>query len=121
MRTARGFTAIELMVGLVILAVALLAMASMFPIAYGNVAWSGKDTAAVMLAQQRIEWLRTQAYTATALAPGTTSESLTGDYAGFTRTTTVQGDTPINGVKQITVRATGPSGRSVQLIALVAR
>lgn len=119
--TARGFSAIELLVGLAILTLALLAVASMFPTAYSNVAWSGKDTAAVTLGQQRIEWLRTQAYTSAALAAGTTSESLTAEYAGFTRTTTIQNDTPINGMKQVTVTVTTPSGRSVRLTTLVGK
>jgi len=113
-----GFSAIEVLIAMSILAVALLAIAGMFPSAYTNVDRSGEETTAVTLAQQRIEWLRNQAYTA--LVNGTTTENNITGYAGYTRTTVVQVDTPVTQVKRVTVTATTPSGRSVQLISLIA-
>ena len=45
---------------------------------------------------------------------------LTGDYAGYTRVTTIQNDTPRAGVKQITVVTSTPSGMATQVVALIA-
>ena len=73
MRKADGFSLVEVLIAAAILAVALLAIASMFPIAHTNVDWSGDQTVAVTLAQQRIETLRNQPYIA--LAAGTTTET----------------------------------------------
>lgn len=117
-KTSRGFSAVEVLIAAAIIALALLAIASMFPTAYTNVAQSGKQTAAVSLAQQRVEWLRTQPYTS--LVNGNTPESLTGDYAGYTRTTAIA-DGPTTGVKQVTVTVTTPTGAPVQMTTLIAR
>ena len=117
----QGFSALEVLIASSIIAVALLAIASMFPTAYSNVDRSGKETVAVTLAQQRIEWLRNQAYTSAALAAGTTSESAITGYAGYTRTTVIQDNTPASGIKQVTVTVTTPLGRTVQLMSLVAK
>ncbi len=121
MSNNRGFSALEVLVAASIVAVALLAIANMFPTAYQTVDRSGEDTMAVTLAQQRMEWLRNHAYTSAALAAGTTTENLAGDYAGFTRTTTVQDDTPMGGVKQVTVTVATPARRSAEITSVVAR
>jgi len=119
---AKGFSAVEFLIAASLIAVALLAIASLFPTAYGNIDVSGEQTMLVTLANQRIEWLRTQAYTSSALAAGTTTESLTGTAAGHTRTTVIQDNTPVVGVKQVTVTVTTPTGlRSVQLTTLIAK
>ncbi len=122
MRKAAGFSLVEVLIAAAILAVALLAIASMFPIAHTNVDWSGDQTVAVTLAQQRIEWLRNQTYTSAALADGTTTENLTGTYVGFTRTTVIEDDPPalgVAGIKQVTVTVAAPSGKSVGLVTVV--
>ncbi len=119
MRKADGFSLVEVLIAAAILAVALLAIASMFPIAHTNVDWSGDQTAAVTLAQQRIEWLRNQTYTSAALADGTTTENLTAPYVGYTRTTVIEVDIPTPGVKQVAVTVASPSGKSVGLVTVV--
>ncbi len=121
MRKAAGFSLVEVLIAAAILAVALLAIASMFPTAYRTVDWSGDQTVAVTLAQQRLEWLRNQTYTSAPLAAGTTTENLTGTYVGYTRTTTIQVDTPTSGVRQVAVTVAAPSGRNVQVLSLIAR
>jgi prepilin-type N-terminal cleavage/methylation domain-containing protein len=50
MRKADGFSLVEVLIAAAILAVALLAIASMFPIAHTNVDWSGDQTVAVTVA-----------------------------------------------------------------------
>jgi Tfp pilus assembly protein PilV len=121
MRNIRGFSAIEVLVAASIFVVAILAVANMFPTAYQTVDRSGEDTVAVTLAQQRIEWLRNHAYTSADLAAGTTMENLGGDFVGFTRTTTVQDNIPMNGVKQVTVTVATPAGRRAEINTVVAR
>lgn len=119
MRKTRGFSLAEVLIATSITAVAFLAIVSMFPTSYTNVRQAGEKTTALALAQQRIEWLRNQPFTAAALAAGTTTETLTGNYAGYTRTTTTQDNTPVSNVKQVTVTVTGSSGRTVSLVSLI--
>ncbi len=117
MRKADGFSLVEVLIAAAILAVALLAIASMFPTAHTNVDWSGDQTVAVTLAQQRIETLRNQPYIA--LAAGTTTETAIPGYTDYTRTTTIQVDIPTPGVKQVAVTVAAPSGKSVGLVTVV--
>ena len=121
MRHARGFSVVEVLVAASILIVALLGITTALPTGYNNVDRSGKDTVATNLAQQRVELLRNSAYAAAALAAGTTTEALTGNYAGYTRSTVIVDNTPSPNVKQITVTVTTPTKRTVQLVALRAQ
>jgi len=122
--STRGFTFVELLVAAAIVAIALVGIAGMTPTAYRTVDWSGEDTMAVTLAKQQIEWLKNQPYTSAPLAAGTTTENLVGNYAGYTRTTVVVDDPPalgVAGIKQVTVTVATPTGRSVQLVSLIAQ
>ena len=121
MRNARGFTIVEVLVTATLVAVALLAIAGMMPTAYRTVDWSGEETVAVTLAKQRLEWLRNQPYTSAPMAAGTTTENLAGNYAGYTRTTSIQDNTPIAGVKQVTVTVATPARRTAQILSLIAQ
>ncbi len=57
-RRASGFSLIEVLITTAILSVALLALVSMYPIAYQNIAYGGGMTTAADLGQQKIEALR---------------------------------------------------------------
>ena len=120
MRNTRGFTVIEVLVAAVIIAVALVGLAGLFPTAYRTVDWSGEETVAVTLSKQRLEWLKNQPYTSAPLAAGTTTENLAGNNAGYTRQTVVAVDNPLVGVKLVTVTVTTPVGRTVQLVSMIA-
>ena len=115
----RGFTLVEVLVAGLVLSVVLLGVAAMTIAASGQLHRGGEQTAATTLVQQRIEWLRNQGYEASDLSAGTTSEALTGTYAGYTRTTTIQDDTPRAGVKRIVVATDTPSGLTVQAVSLI--
>jgi prepilin-type N-terminal cleavage/methylation domain-containing protein len=115
---SRGFTLVEVLVSIALVSVALIAMAGMMTTAYRTIDRSGEQTSASVLVQQRMEWLRNQAFTAGSLNAGTTTETLTGTYAGYTRVTTIADNTPSTGVKQITVRTDAPSGATVRAISL---
>lgn len=121
MSVEKGFSLVEVLIATAIVAIAFLAIASMFPIAYQNVDWGGEQTTAAALAEQRLEWLMNQSYVSAPLAEGTINENLAGAYAGYTRTTTIQDDTPMPGVKDVRVTVTSPSRRSVQLVTVIAR
>jgi Tfp pilus assembly protein PilV len=113
-----GFTLVELLVAVGLTMGAVLAMATMSLTAYERVHRSGEMTSAVALGQQRMEWLRSQTWGSPPLAAGSTVESLTGEWAGYVRTTTVEDDTPLAGLKRTTVSVDTPSGRRVQLTSL---
>ena len=57
-RRDNGFSVIEVLFAIVILSVALLALASLFPTGYQNIAYGGGMTTAADLGQQKIEALR---------------------------------------------------------------
>ncbi len=121
MTKAGGFSLVEVLIATAIVAITFLAIASMFPTAYRNVDWSGEQTTAVALAEQQLEWLMNQSYVSPFLTAGTTPLNLAGPYAGYTRTTTIQDDTPMVGVKDVRVTVTTPAGRSVQLVTVITR
>jgi prepilin-type N-terminal cleavage/methylation domain-containing protein len=116
-KNERGFTLIEVLVAFAMISVALLAMSGMMTSAYSTIDRSGEQTAASVLGQQRLEFLRNQAFTSSALSAGTTTETLTGTYAGYRRVTTVVDNTPRAGVKRLTVQTNAPSGISVQSVS----
>ena len=120
MNKSNGFTLVEVLVAGIVLVLVLLGVVSMSLAAHGQLHRSGEQTAATTLAQQRMEWLRNQGYDATDLTAGTTNETLGGTYAGYTRTTTVQDDTPRAGVKQLAVTTNTPSGLRCELVSLLA-
>ena len=120
MSKSDGFTLIEILVAGAILVVVLLGVATMSLTAHGQLHRSGEETTAAILGQQRIEWLRNQGYDSSDLGAGSTTESLGGTYAGYSRTTAVQADTPRAGVKQVTVTTITPAGLRFDAWVLVA-
>jgi Tfp pilus assembly protein PilV len=119
-KNSDGFALVEVLVAGLVLVLVLLGLASISLSARGQLRRSGEQTAATTLVGQRIEWLRNQGYDADDLTAGTTTENLSGTYAGYTRTTTVQDDSPRAGVKQVTVTANTPSGLRFEAVSLIA-
>ena len=120
MSESKGFTLVEALVATLLTAMAVMTVAGMSVTAFDKVHRSALTTSAVTLAEQRIEWLRSQPFTSPLLAAGTTFESLTGGYEGYVRTTTIENDTPAVGIKQVKVTTTTPNGRNVQVVSLIA-
>ena len=116
---SRGFSALEVLIAATVTVVGILAVASMFPSSYTNVNKSGKQTAAVHLAQQRIEALRNQGYANIDGGDNITETTITG-YTGYTRSTAIALSTPVAGMKQMTVTVTPPAGKVVTVVSLVA-
>jgi Tfp pilus assembly protein PilV len=117
MGNMRGISLIEVLVAAALLGTTILTVAAMYPLAYHHVDRAGEETGALSQAQQRIEWLRNQSYSS--LAAGVATEALAGDYVGFTRTTTIVADTPLDDMKQVTVKVVSPSSREVELVTLI--
>ena len=90
-----GFTLIEVLVGLLILTIGLLAISVMVPTAYTNFSSSGTDTLALAFAQQRLDQLRALSYTHSSLNAGTYTDSEANAPAdsNYTRSYEVEADT----------------------------
>jgi Tfp pilus assembly protein PilV len=120
-KSEEGFSLVEVLLACTLLMVTLLSAALMALTAYSTLDRSGEATTVLALSQQRIEWLRNQAYTSGALAAGTTTETLVGTYAGYIRTTTIEDNVPRSGVKQVTVTVRTISGATTRVVALIAK
>lgn len=106
-RDQRGVTIVELMVAMVLMAIALLALAATFPYAMFGVVASGFQTTATLLAQEAIERAKAADYGSIASlnfdgSSGTLPTECSGSgnfrtvtaFAGFSRCVAVQVGTP---------------------------
>lgn len=111
----RGFTLIELVAVIIIMAIASVPLFGLFSQPAVSMVTNEKIQTAAQLAQERAEYLlavrRNQSYTAADISIGLT-ETLTGSYSNYTRTTSIidetapyaGGDCPaVEACKQITV------------------
>lgn len=107
----RGFTLLEVMVALVILAIAILGIAQTTASMVHTVAVSSREQAAVQLVEDRIELIRVDPNYAGLDSTYAKTENSFATLPGFTRTTTVTqvgGSGQTNDYKMITVKVTGP-------------
>jgi prepilin-type N-terminal cleavage/methylation domain-containing protein len=115
-RDQRGVTMVELMVAMILMAVALLGLAASVPYALYGVVASGFQTTATLLAQEAIERAKAADYgSIPALSFDGSSGALPADcdstgnfhnvsgFAGFTRCVAVQAATPTSTTTTITV------------------
>jgi len=111
----RGVTMVELMVAMILMAVALLALAASFPYAMYGVVASGFQTTATLLAQEAIERAKAADYGSIASlsfdgSSGTLPTDCNGSgnfrpvtaYSGFTRCVAVQSGNPTSTTTTIT-------------------
>jgi len=115
---------VEVLIAAAVIVAGFLALAALFPTGYSTVTKSGAQSRGLALAQQQIEVLRNVGHDNIIL--GTTTESSISGYAGYARTTVVQGDSPAIGAKQVTVTVTLPSAgtptsQPIQLTTIVAK
>ncbi|MDP2644853.1 MAG: prepilin-type N-terminal cleavage/methylation domain-containing protein [Desulfobacterales bacterium] len=111
-----GFTLLEVLITMVILAVALLGMATLTGSIINQNQYAGQVSAATALAQDKIEELKNLSYSS--LTSSSDTDTI------YTRTWTVTVDTPTSGMSSIAVtvswnRKNGPA--SVTLKTLIAR
>ncbi len=101
-RASAGFTLIEILVTLTILTLGVLALARMMPEGSKVMSRSRNSTTATAVAAQKIEDLKAADWYSASLAAGTYT-----DQSGpFTRTWTIADDSPMTGLKKLTVTAT---------------
>lgn len=117
----RGFTLAEVLVAAALSLMSVLAVSSLSLQAYERLTRSERTITAASAAQQRLEWLRSHDYDDPALADGTSVTRPTGVYDGFTITTTIDDDTPVAGVKRISVLAVSVAGHQVRLDTILGR
>ncbi len=116
-----GFTLLEMLIAVIIMAVGLLGMAALQGTAMMGNTFGGMNTEATALVMDKIEEYRHTPYGN--IAEGTTTDSNLGTGSFYTRATTVQFHTPINDVKTVTVTVswTSPTPHSVSFQTLVAK
>lgn len=110
-----GFTLIEVMVAAAILAVALLALVSAFPVGYVDVTTSGGQSKATAYAQQMLEQLKNQPFSPSAAAQTDTPEV---DYTRTWSITQEPGTNAPNRLARIQVTVSWNGGGRPQTITL---
>lgn len=105
----RGITMIELMLAMLLLAIALVGLAASFPLAMVGVATGGFQTTATLLAQQCIDIAKSIASesngytTLPATLPASCPDGAVTGYAGFSRTVTITPAAPPAQMTTVTV------------------
>src|SRR5262249_52010221 len=119
---ARGVTLVELLVALVLLAVALVPLAASGPLAMQAITGGGARTAAMLLAQQCIERAKSLKDGGPRAGPASGCSTDPEGYAGFTRAlTVVPGPTETTTTVTVEVGYPGPAGmgRAVVVVATI--
>ena len=100
-RDERGFLYLEVLVGVALMGVSLLAIAPAFLLAAKNSAISADVTLASVIATDKVEELRSIEYNS--LPAGTTVENVDIENTSYTRTWVFEDDVPQIGLKRVTV------------------
>jgi type IV pilus assembly protein PilV len=108
-RAAEGFTLIEVLVAVIILAVALLGMGTLTTSIIANNHYADQVSSATTLAQDKLEELKSEDYSA--LSTSSDTQSI------YTRTWVVVTDSPEPGTKTITVNVSwGRKGKTRNVV-----
>jgi len=110
-RDERGVTLIELLVAVMLLAIALTGLAASYPLAMQAVVGGGYQTAGTLLAQQCIELAKSMPYGRVPIDLEPNCPANPVGYAGFTRTVTVAPATPTATTTTVTILVTYNSGQ----------
>ncbi len=97
----QGFTLVEVMVAVLILAIALLSMGTVTSTVIGGNAYSSEMTKATTLAQQGMENVEAQGYSSA--SSSTENYGSISGYSAYKRVTTVTSGSPATGMKSVTV------------------
>jgi type IV pilus assembly protein PilV len=117
---AKGFTLIEVLVAMLILAAGLLGVAGLtIGIIKGNL-YSKNVTSATVVADQMIEGVQRVGYTNADTLAGTDTVSMGG--TTYTRVTTISDATPAANMKTVTVSVSwNPGGYSISLNTIISQ
>jgi len=116
-----GFTLLEVIIAVTILAVGLLGMAALQATAIRGNAFGIRNTEAVALIEDRIEDYKSTPYAS--IAEGTVTETGVGTFGMFTRTSTIQEHVPVTDTKTISVQVSwsDPGSHSFSYQTVVAK
>ena len=109
----QGFTILEVLIGITLLLVGLLAVGQMQIMAILNNTTTNQRTTAITLAQDQMEILRTRPYANIETLPLSNSSGI------YTRSWTVETNTPAANMKRVTMTVSW-LGKQVQLQTIIA-
>jgi prepilin-type N-terminal cleavage/methylation domain-containing protein len=118
-RDDAGMTLVEIMIVCVVIGIAFLGLAGMFPLGMKNLNQSKMRTVATDLVQGKLEELMGLQKDDADLTAGSHSDPDNPVRTNFNRYWTVVDGTPMAGMKQITVRVTYPHGRGLRDVEVV--
>lgn len=109
-----ALTLVELLVVCVVIGIAFMGLAGIFPLGMKNLNQSRMMTVATDLAQEKLEELLKLRSTHADLVAGDHADPDNPVRTAFNRYWTVTDDTPMTGMKKIVVRVTYPRGQGVR-------
>lgn len=118
----KGFTLVEVVVALTVVAIGILGISVIFPLAGHDVSKSGMSTKALELCQEKIEELHHHAYNSVDLTPAVTHvDTLNPIINAFDRSWYVLEDQPVTGCKtiQVTVEWVQDAERFITLSTVI--
>jgi type IV pilus assembly protein PilV len=121
---AAGFSAVELMVSITVMALLMLGFLTVFPLGMRSVQKGENLSTATSLAQDEMERLKTLPYTDAALTAGNHADPGNPIEGLFTRTWNVTNDAPMAGMKTVTVTVVyrdGVGPRNIQMTTYLTR
>lgn len=116
----KGMTLIELMVVCVVIGIAFLGLAGIFPLGMQNINESRLRTVSTDLAQEKMEVLLDLSPTDADLNAGTHTDANNPVRSTFNRFWTVTDNDPVADMKRIEVRVTYPRGSETRDVIVVA-
>jgi type IV pilus assembly protein PilV len=123
-RNEQGFTLIEVVVALTVLAIGIVGLSAVFPLAMRDVGKSGSVTKGVELCQQKLEEFQMLAYNAPDLDAGYTHDDPDNPIdSKYERTWDITEDEPITGCKTIVVTVSWQARRqeSISITTVIAQ
>ena len=115
-----GMTVVELLVVCVVVSIAFMGLAGIFPLGMQNINESRMRTVATDLAQEKMEELLSLRSNDSDLDSGSYSDPANPVRSTFNRFWTVTDNTPVADMKKIEVRVTYPHGSATRDIMVVA-
>jgi prepilin-type N-terminal cleavage/methylation domain-containing protein len=108
-RNQKGTSVVEIMVALVIFGIGVVAAVRMLPQSSAKTTHSRNKTIAVNIAQEKIEELMADGYKDAELDAGDHDDANNPISGHFNRTWSITDDTPVTGMKMISVSVTFPT------------
>jgi Tfp pilus assembly protein PilV len=118
LRNQRGASVVEIMVALILLGVGLVAAMRTLPESNAKTTRSRNKTKAVNIAQEKIEQLMGLPFNAADLAPGAHADPDNPVDGHYNRTWNVADDTPVAGMKDISVSVRFPTSSADSVATL---